>query len=415
MRKKQTIRRKPLHKARLGNVTVSVQRCAREGFDCVVVMRRNGEREREKYCVTRTEGKALFDAWCVDAGNVGARAAVAVTDADKVNHAAWQARLAPFGKTVADAVAHYVAHLERCRVSISVTDLADRFITEKGRERKSARYLSDLESRLSRFCADHGERMAAEITTEDITGWLGGLDAAAQTKVNFRRVLHSVFAYAATHKMRPDNPVQGAMRPKVTRAGVGILSVVEASALLAAAAAPERVEILPAVAIGLFGGVRDAEIKRLDWLAVNFDTGFIEIKAATAKKGSRRLVALRPALLAWLQPHRRVSGPVWPEGERGRILHESARKAAGLAEWPHNALRHSFASYTLAAEQNAPALALEMGNSVEVIMQHYREVVTPAEAARFWNLLPATASAANVVPMQTAAAPSGASRRHRSA
>ena len=86
-----------------------------------------------------------------------------------------------------------------------------------------------------------------------------------------------------------------------------------------------------------------------------------------------------------------------------------------LTEWPHNALRHCFASYTLAAEQNAPALALEMGNSVEVIMQHYREIVTPAEAARFWNLLPATAAASNVVPMAAGPRTAATASRHKSA
>lgn len=402
---KQQIRRKPLHKSRLGNVTITVQRCAREGFDCVAVMRRNGAREREKYCETRAEGKALFEAWCVDAGNVGAQAAAGITDADKVNLTAWRAKLAPYGKSLADAVAHFVAHLERCRVSITVAELTDRFITEKGRERKSARYISDLESRLGRFSADHGDRMAAEITTEEISSWLCALDAAPQTKVNFRRVLYSVFAYALTHRMIPDNPVRGSARPKVTPSEVETLTVTEAAALLQAAATPERAEILPAEVICLFGGVRHCEVQRLDWRAVNFDTGFIEIKAVQAKGGfKRRLVALRPTLRAWLEPHRRMAGPVWPAGERGRILHESAREAAGLVPWPHNALRHSFASYTLAVEQNAPALALEMGNSVKVIMRDYREVFTPAEGARFWNLLPADKAAPNVVPMAPPAA-----------
>ena len=42
---------------------------------------------------------------------------------------------------------------------------------------------------------------------------------------------------------------------------------------------------------------------------------------------------------------------------------EEARRATGNTEWPNNALRHSFASYHLAAFQDASALALEMGHS----------------------------------------------------
>jgi integrase len=68
-----------------------------------------------------------------------------------------------------------------------------------------------------------------------------------------------------------------------------------------------------------------------------------------------------------------------------------ARKGANIAEWPHNALRHSFASYRLAATQDAPRTALELGHaSPQLVFQHYREVVAPEDAARYWQVCPAT-------------------------
>jgi hypothetical protein len=46
--------------------------------------------------------------------------------------------------------------------------------------------------------------------------------------------------------------------------------------------------------------------------------------------------------------------------------------------WPHDALRHSFASYHLAKFQNAPSLALELGHqSNALIFSNYRRRVTP--------------------------------------
>jgi integrase len=174
--------------------------------------------------------------------------------------------------------------------------------------------------------------------------------------------------------------------PSKAETEVGILTVTQAAALLKAA--HDRPEILPAIAIGLFAGVRDAEIHRLDWSEVGFESGFITIKPTKAKKKARRLIEIRPALRAWLEPLRQISGPVWPAGERGRILHEAAREAAGITKWPHNALRHSFASYALAKWQNAAALALEMGNSAPVLMEHYREIVMPKDAEAFWSLTP---------------------------
>jgi hypothetical protein len=46
-------------------------------------------------------------------------------------------------------------------------------------------------------------------------------------------------------------------------------------------------------------------------------------------------------------------------------------------------LRHSFISYQLAILYDTAQVALEAGNSPEVIFGHYRELVTP-EAARAW-------------------------------
>ena len=63
-------------------------------------------------------------------------------------------------------------------------------------------------------------------------------------------------------------------------------------------------------------------------------------------------------------------------------------RASLLVDWPQNALRHSFGSYHLAHFKNARALALEMGNSPGVIFKHYRQLVKPAAAALYWQIVP---------------------------
>ncbi len=48
---------------------------------------------------------------------------------------------------------------------------------------------------------------------------------------------------------------------------------------------------------------------------------------------------------------------------------------------------------------DAPRTALDLGHvSRHTVFNHYREVVTPGEAERYWNIFP-TVLAANVVPM----------------
>jgi integrase len=73
------------------------------------------------------------------------------------------------------------------------------------------------------------------------------------------------------------------------------------------------------------------------------------------------------------------------------------RKAAELARWPNNGLRHSFASYRLAAIHDAPRVASELGHTSPTMLYNvYRELVLPEEAERYWTIAPA-AEVPNVV------------------
>jgi hypothetical protein len=74
------------------------------------------------------------------------------------------------------------------------------------------------------------------------------------------------------------------------------------------------------------------------------------------------------------------------------------RRAADNAKikWKQNALRHSFISYRLALVQDVNRVALEAGNSPQMIFRHYRELATP-EQARSWFLV-APQGVPNVVP-----------------
>jgi integrase len=88
-------------------------------------------------------------------------------------------------------------------------------------------------------------------------------------------------------------------------------------------------------------------------------------------------------------PYSEMTGPVVPAGARkklGRI-----RKAAELVKWPSNGLRHSFASYRLAAIHDAPRVSAELGHTApQLLYNTYRELVHPEEAERYWRISPPT-------------------------
>jgi hypothetical protein len=72
---------------------------------------------------------------------------------------------------------------------------------------------------------------------------------------------------------------------------------------------------------------------------------------------------------------------------------------AGIT-WKQNALRHSFISYRLALLQDVNRVALEAGNSPQMIFRHYRELATPDQARSWFAIAPEAAS--KVVPIRLA-------------
>ena len=96
---------------------------------------------------------------------------------------------------------------------------------------------------------------------------------------------------------------------------------------------------------------------------------------------------MQPNLREWLRPYAELTGSVVPVNPRKKL--DLVRKGAGLARWPQNGLRHSFASYRLASNHDAPRVAGELGHtSPQMLYSAYRELVLPEEAQRYWNLIP---------------------------
>jgi integrase len=250
----------------------------------------------------------------------------------------------------------------------------------------SAAYLADLRKRLTHFCRDFGKQPVAGITVEEIDNWLRDLKLSPKSRANYRANIGVLFSYAVNRRMLDSNPVTFTAKPKLPDNPPEIFAVDQLRALLEAA---NRVvpDVLPMLAIGAFAGVRDAELKRLDWHEVELLRGHIEIKGAKAKSARRRIIPIQPNLAAWLQPYSGFSGRVVPEGARKKL--ERARKAAKLSTWPGNGLRHSFASYRLAITHDAPRVASELGHtSPKMLYSTYRELVLPDEAERYWKIEP---------------------------
>ena len=296
-------------------------------------------------------------------------------------------QLKPFGKTISDAVVHYVAHLKASEKSCTAVQLVKELLAAKEKDGASQRHLDDLRSRLNIFAANFDGQPVATITSAEIDDWLRSLNVKAATRNHYRRLIVLAFNYAVKRGYATDNTAKKTDKAKERGSDIGILNVPQAAQLLENAAP----EILPYIAIGLFAGLRRAELERLDWSEIDFESGLIEVKAAKSKTAQRRFVTMQPNLREWLLPVGKHKGNVTPEDFNIQFVR--ARCAARITDWPDNALRHSFASYHLAHFKNAAATALELGHhDSRITFAHYRELVKPKEAERYWSIRPATSA-----------------------
>lgn len=349
----------------------------------------------------REQAKGYYDlakAQIQDFGN----AAMSISDALRAEAVKCSAQLEPFSKTLADATQFYINHLKDISSSQTVSHAIAQLRAARKADGSSVRYLRDLKYRLGRFEADFGARHIAEITTTDIDQWLRQLGLGPVSRNTFRRRLVTLFKFAKTSGWCRTVPAAESTRVREVADEVGILTPGELSGLLNVAS----LETIPYWTIGFFGGLRASEIERLDWADVNLDQRWIRIRAKHAKTASRRLVKIQPNLLKWLLTYRGRTGRISPENLRVKLLADRKRAAdAGslTRPWPSNAARHSFASYHLARFDDAPKLALQLGHvGQDIIFRHYRQVVTPAESRRYWNIVPASKSA-KIVPFTQAA------------
>ena len=153
--------RRPLARQRLAGITITVQRTKKPGYDACVIMRRDGKRLRERYLHTTEEAETLAEQWAIETGNTGAKAAASFTDSHKRFLIDAEASLAKYGKTLKDALAFFLTHLQATHSSKSVRHVVDALLLHREKKGKSARYLIDLKGKLERLETQFRDRMIA--------------------------------------------------------------------------------------------------------------------------------------------------------------------------------------------------------------------------------------------------------------
>lgn len=298
-----------------------------------------------------------------------------------------------------DAVSYFLKNANPAGGKRTVQQVAQEFLKSRAAMGVRARTLTQYESYLRSINDRFGEQRVNEVRRGEIEDWLSESDWSKRTRNNYVSTLSTLFLFARDRDYCAENPAEKVPRAILDDLAPGILTVDQAAALLNIARI-EDAEMLAYVAIGLFAGLRRSELCALEWSETDLKGRTIEVKGVKAKTRQRRIVSISDALSAWLAICPKTPRPTPSRnedvcGERLKNLYSEKQDESGvlireaiIPAWPHNALRHSFGSYLYASNADENRTAAEMGNSPAVIFRHYRALVKPETAARFWKLTP---------------------------
>jgi integrase len=292
-------------------------------------------------------------------------------------------RLRKLGWTLPAAV-DFIERHGKMPPSIKLGTVAAEFVAAKKNAGLRPRYLRTLRASINRFLINRREKGISDISASEIQEYIGGNGWADSTKRSYLVDVRTLFSFAEKRKYIAENPALAVDLPRLDEKPPGILTPDQARGLLDSCLDTEP-DNLPVFVLSLFGGIRRSEAEKLEWAEIGAE--FIEIKAEKAKTRRRRLIPISPQLRVWLDSARGIGGKL-PAVNYADKLKRTLEKAGLRAEWPQNALRHSFASYHYAKYRNENDTAALMGNSPQMIFGHYREVVRPSDAEKFFNLMP---------------------------
>jgi hypothetical protein len=311
------------------------------------------------------------------------------------------------GASLREAVSFYIAHHKTKRFkAMRVSECAAAFVSSQRTNGITDIQIKTLQKHFRRFEKEYGRRQIHDISTQEISDWLGSQrdEKAKQpwsikTRKGVRGSLVSLSIYSRDIlKAIPaigDTEFQKVRPPKdEQREAVEIYTPAEFTELLKAALEHD-IDLIPALVVGGFCGLRPFEfhaegLKRepLKWEAINWNDMLLHVQGQKVRSKATRDIPLQAVAQAWLKPFADQKGPIWKHTSAHSKKMIALREKAKVKS-VYDGCRHSYASYRIRQlKGNLAELAAEMGNSPAEIVDSYKRNVTDAEAEAWFKQMP---------------------------
>jgi site-specific recombinase XerD len=359
----------------------------------------SGKRERS-YFPTRDKAKAFAEEQAGKYREHGSAASV-IRPAVAEDAIAALDLLKPWGKSLMDAARHLAAACEANAASKLTGDALDAWLASCAHLRP--RSLKGYRQAADRIRKALGERILNTITADELAVAVGIAGKAGSSAAGYYRNTRAFWRYAASKKWCAENVFDEVDAPKAKKGGkIHTLTPTEAAHLLTVAEThfPQAVAHF---ALQLFAGIRAEEITRLE--AKDVSTDGIELGEEVTKKGRRRHITPSDTLAAWLAKYPFAPCAEWEKTSAScrylagwKVKPDTATlKAHPLKDdyqsrpaWPQNVLRHSHASYAVAAGVPLESLLFEFGHtaSPSILRTHYVGRASKKAALAYFAIVP---------------------------
>lgn len=234
----------------------------------------------------------------------------------------------------------------------------------------------------------------------DACGWTGG------TRDGYRRGLRAFFGFAQEKGYIETIP-KCLTKKILTDAKLPEIFTLEQVRKLFAVLEEHAPEAVAYLAVQFFGGLRPGEAMGLTWEQVNFTERLVRVTPETSKVRGARVVeapSVGDALFTWLAHYRKPSGGLGiPDKGAARRVIQRIVPLCGFP-WVQDVGRKTFASAHFALHGDAGKTAAILGHSgkLDIFYNHYRGLMSQAEAASYFAIHPAAAKN-NVIHLEATA------------
>jgi integrase len=317
---------------------------------------------------------------------------------EKIIHEAWDChkRLTQRGWTLTRATDWVLGHAADYDSQPPLQKLIEQFLAEQKASGVAPATLIDLRSRLRKLSRWFSDSKAHEITSDEIRQWNTDLEEVeelgALSRRHYLNKASQFFRRCVLNKKCAENPVAAVKRPKVIEGEIEFLTVEQCQRILDLAADHGLYHY---AVLGMFAGIRAAELRRLHRKHVHLDRRIIILGADVTKKSRRRVIEMHEGdplgdcLMSWLSarplPDRIFAGNLSTYRRHFRRL----RDRLGF-DWVQNGLRHTAATYCYGLTSDIIKTAALLGDhDIRTLDMHYRGLTTRKEAEAFYALRPA--------------------------